>query len=78
MGSFSIVNRNKSSNNRSCLIYILKMTVTVDSFLFYYTIHPFCNGIVGKLGVLDHTDGDVVWLSVLIYKSQQYCTSRSK
>ena len=60
MGSFSIIKRNKSSNNRSCLIYILKMSVTVDSFLFYYTIHPFCNGIVGRLGVLGHTDGDVV------------------
>ena len=34
----------------------------IDTLSFYYTVCPFCNGVVGGIGVFGHTDADMMLL----------------
>ena len=49
-----------SSYHIPCVLQAVEGFPGIDTLSFYYTVCPFCNGVVGRIGVFGHADADMV------------------
>ena len=43
-----------------CMFQAVEHSSRIDTFSFYYTVGPFCYGIVSRIGIFSHADTDMM------------------